>query len=329
MNQRVFLSEVRVFVLRNRQVTGATLKFQYYPTVIFNPKLGPFVDEMRRQLKLEGRDFWMYCLDPAASRLVLINSPGYSVPDDVFFRFINYGAVRVFVEIERQLQEHELSFVLPTIPGIRSINDLRRDRSTDEYTKFTSHIMSIREQTEAIFRGTSMYSTYLHATTNKARSMHTGVACDNCGGCVSGLLEKCVECGCKLCAKCIPIMNHQRIHRNKTIFIAYPNGVTQLEAPNCKTCGIKVSPLYYIDKRSFYTYCNEHGELMIAHGEALPSDLVRIHCGAIFKYQDIFLKLKREFMDVPDERIKHLLWLNEGCEANVRCVLNSKFRLTN
>ena len=57
---------------------------------------------------------------------------------------------------------------------------------------------------------------------------------------------------------------------------------------------------------------------MIATGAASKHDLSLIHSGPLFKYQDLFLELKKEFPGVKDERIKLLLWLNEGNVISTR-----------
>lgn len=317
------LSEVRVYVLRSTRLTEAIFKFQYYPSTIFNPKLVPFANEMKRQLKLRDMSFWIYSYDDAASRLVLLYGPRGRVDDRTFCRFIKHGFLRIFIETEREFLEKELHFVMPTTPGIKSIEELKSDTKTDEYTKHMAHIASIRREVESILEGTDLYANYVDITINGAKALHTGVACDGCGEMVSGVLEKCAVCSHKACIPCSEKMNHQLVHRSKTVTIAYPNDYYQVDAQECEICRRKVSPLYYIDLRSFSIYCNEDGDMMIARGDAREKDLFRIHCGALFKYQEAFLRLQKDFPRVPEKRIKHLLYLNEGSEDNVRYVLNS------
>lgn len=317
------LSEVRVYVLRSTHFTEIILKFQYYPSAIFNPRLDLFANEMKRQLRLEGRPFWIYCYDDAAKRLAPIYGPRSRVDDRVFCRFIEHGFLRIFVEIEREFRESELSINIPTLPGARSIDDLKRDTQTDDYTKQMMQIASIRERVNSILEGTEFYAEYIDKAINGAKAIHTGMTCDKCGNQVEGVLEKCAVCSHKACVGCIPLLDHQQVHRGGTVMIAYPDCYHHRDAPECEKCRRKVSPLYYIDLRSFSVYCNEDGEMMIARREAREKDLFRIHCGALFKYQEAFLTLKREFPRVPDKRIKHLLYLNEGSEINVRYVLLS------
>ena len=121
------LSEVRVFVLENGRITKAVLKYQYYLSIIYNPKLSLFAKDMERCLGLTGREFWIYCHNEAAGVLVKIYGPGYAADDAIFCSFIRYNFIRVFVEVEKELQGDKTRLVIPRLPGIKSIDELRWD----------------------------------------------------------------------------------------------------------------------------------------------------------------------------------------------------------
>lgn len=321
------LSEILVTILKNGEITGDVHKFQYYPSPIFNPDLSLFADEMKRQLNFETNNFWIYFHDVTRNELILLYSQTHRIDNTTFRGCIKYGALRVYIEIAKQLNDNERRFSLPKMPGIRSINELKTDR-TNDYDKHMAHLVSMREELENILRGTDMHDELLRLkSAPKKPSSNEEVRCAGCGKCVTGLLEKCVECGFNFCADCIPVMRHKRYHKSKVIYVACQDECPKPDAPVCIMCGGKVSSLYYIDLRTFYACCNEHGETMIARGNAMESDLFRVHCTPIFKYQSTFLKLKKEFSYVGDERIKQLLYLNDGCEDNVRCVLMSPYQM--
>ena len=300
------LAKVRAFELKSGQVTQNVLSFQYYPNVVFNPKLNPFAEEMRRQLKC-GNRMWIYCHDAATNKLNLIYPSSLPTREADFCRNIKSGYIRVFVETEKPLEGSELVFEIPELPGIEGV-----ERSTDDYTKFIKYLTNVRETVESIVKGTELFATYVDITMNGPNASHTGMVCRRCGDPVQSVLEKCVVCDHVACASCAPLLDHQRVHRCKTIHIAYPNGFYQADAPRCVKCRERVSPLYFIDKRTFEPVCNEDGETMIATGDASKHDLFLMHSGPIFKYQDLFLELKKEFPGVKDERIKLLLYLNKG-----------------
>lgn len=97
------------------------------------------------------------------------------------------------------------------------------------------------------------------------------------------------------------------------------------ERPFCEKCRKRVGHIWYLNKKTFGALCKEDAD-SIAMGDPLGKELFMMYTNSAFKYERQFEELKRDFGDVPDERIRHLLWINLGSVDNVRAVLSSKFK---
>lgn len=93
----------------------------------------------------------------------------------------------------------------------------------------------------------------------------------------------------------------------------------------CARCSNSVEPVWRINKITLEAFCEKDAEAMIRSGEASAENFETVHTSVAFKYQSSFLRLKREFSNVPDNRIRELLLLNKGNENNARDVLRSKY----
>lgn len=99
------------------------------------------------------------------------------------------------------------------------------------------------------------------------------------------------------------------------------------ERPVCEKCGKRVEPMWYLNKKSFGALCTEDADLLFKRGDPLTKYLFFVYTNGVFKYEKQFEELHAEFRDVPEARIRHLLWINLGAIENARAVLNSGFKL--
>lgn len=104
------------------------------------------------------------------------------------------------------------------------------------------------------------------------------------------------------------------------------------KCPVCCKCGINVGDvskahkhgvIWFVIKDTLEPMCIEDADTLVHNNVMDSRELFMVCRDPVFKFEDEFTELKKTYIDVPDDRIRCLLWLNRGNKDNVKAVLGN------